>query len=31
MAGKFENFNSLVEDFNKNHGVNFRFERYEIK
>ena len=31
MAGKFEEFNSLVEEFNKNHGVNFSFERYEIK
>jgi hypothetical protein len=31
MAGKFENFNSFVEEFNKNHGVNFSFERYETK
>ena len=31
MAGKFETFNSLVEEFNKKHGVNFSFERYETK
>ena len=31
MAGKFENFNSFVEEFNKNLGVNFSFEMYETK
>lgn len=31
MAGKFENFNSFVEEFNRNHGVHFSFERYETK
>ena len=31
MAGKFENFNTLVEEFNKKHGVDFSFERYETK
>ena len=31
MAGKFESFNGFVEEFNKKHGVNFSFDRYETK
>ena len=31
MAGKFEGFNGFVEEFNKKHGVNFSFDRYETK
>ena len=29
MAGTFDKYRGLVEQFNKNHGVNFSFEKYE--
>ena len=29
MAGTFDKYRGLVEQFNKDHGVNFSFEKYE--